>query len=227
MCEAAEAYRTLRTAIHFGASGEIKTVLITSPTPGDGKSTIASNLAISMAQAGHRTLLIDADMRRPMQHNVFGLTPALGLSAVLGDGGNLNDLALATNIEKLSLLACGAIPRNPSELLSSARFAAVLRGAREHFDRIVIDSPPVLPVADAKIVSASVDAVLLVVRIDKSNRKASALALEGLRSVGANVFGWVANDMSAASQATYGGYYGNYYGNGELHTPVVPAIKAA
>jgi succinoglycan biosynthesis transport protein ExoP len=225
MSEASEAYRTIRTAIHFGASGEIRTVMVTSPTPGDGKSTVASNLAISMAQAGHRTLLIDADMRRPTQHTVFEMAPVLGLSAVLAGTGNLKELAVATAVDGLTLLPAGAIPRNPSEMLSSIRFSQFLQSAGETFDRIVIDSPPVLPVADAKVIGAVVDAVLLVVRIDKSDRTASAAALEGLQSVGANVFGWVANDMSAASQAAYGGYYGKYEATAPA-APVTPSRAA-
>jgi Mrp family chromosome partitioning ATPase len=107
-------------------------------------------------------------------------------------------------------------------MLSSVRFTQFLQSVGELFDRIVIDSPPVLPVADAKVIGAVVDAVLLVVRIDKSDRTASAAALDGLQSVGANVFGWVANDMSAASQAAYGGYYGKY----EAVTPAAPVTPS-
>jgi capsular exopolysaccharide synthesis family protein len=218
MSEAAEAYRTIRTSLHFGATGEIRTMLVTSPTPGDGKSTVASNLAIALSQAGHRTLLIDADMRRPTQHRAFEMEPETGLSTVLAGACCLEDAAVETGIEGLTLLPAGPIPHNPSEMLSNIRFEEFLQVASETFDRVVIDSPPVLPVADAKVIGASVDAVMLVVRIDKSDRKASAVALDGLHSVGANVFGWVANDMSASRQMGYGGYYGKYYGNGQPPT---------
>jgi capsular exopolysaccharide synthesis family protein len=214
MCEAAEAYRTIRTALHFGATSAVKCVLVTSPTPGDGKSVTASNLAIAMAQAGHRTLLIDADLRRPTQQLSFEVNATAGLSTVLAGICSLQEALYETPVEGLSLLPSGPVPINPSELLSSTGFAAFVQMVSDNYDRVVIDSPPVLPVADTKAIAALADAVLLVVRIDKSDRKASALALEGLQSVRANVFGWVANDMSIMKQVGYAGYYGNYYGQG-------------
>ena len=203
--EAAEAYRNIRTALHFGATSAVKCVLVTSPTNGDGKSITASNLAVAMAQAGHRTLLVDADLRRPTQQASFGINPSRGLTTVLAGECALHDALSSTAVEGLSLLPSGPIPINPSEILSSSGFAAFVEMVGDNYDRVVIDCPPVLPLADTRSIAALADAVLLVVRIDKSDRKTSVLALQGLQSVGANIFGWVANDLTAKQQTSYTG----------------------
>src|SRR5262249_42958212 len=119
MSDIAEAYRTIRTAIYFGApEGVVKTILVTSPTPGDGKTTSASNLAIAMAQAGQRVLLVDCDFRRPMQHRIFGVEDGLGLTNVIAGTALLSKAVKPTSTRGLYLLPCGPIPSNPSELLS-------------------------------------------------------------------------------------------------------------
>src|SRR5438874_4810908 len=127
MSDVAEAYRTIRTAIYFGnPHGVAKTLLITSPSPGDGKTTLASNLAIAMAQAGNRILSLDADFRKPMQHKVFELQTRTGLSSVLAGEATLEEAIQDTPIAGLSVLPCGPIPANPSEILNSQTFADVL-----------------------------------------------------------------------------------------------------
>jgi len=210
MSETSEAYRTLRTAIHLASGMDHKTILLTSPTPGDGKSTTASNLAIAMAAAGHRTVLVDADLRRPVQHKVFEVDGSAGLADVLAGKSNLKDVLRRTTTKGLYLLPCGAVPANPAELVEGRGFRQVIDALKGTFDRVIIDSPPVMVVADARVIASSADATLLVLRMNKSDRRLAALALDVLQRAGAKVLGWVANDMSQAAER-YGGGYG-YYG---------------
>ena len=214
MSETAEAYRTIRTAVFFAAPGEdMKTILVTSPAPGDGKTTSASNLAIALAQAGHRTLLLDADFRKPTQHKVFQIDPKVGLSSVIAGHVKLREAVRQTETPGLYVLPCGPIPPNPSEILNGKRFAQVMEVLCNAFDRIVLDSPPVMPVTDARILAASADLTILVTRVDKSTERMSRHARDGLVSVGANILGVVVNDMSKRKREGYYGYgYGGYYG---------------
>ena len=214
MSETAEAYRTIRTAVFFAAPGEeMKTILVTSPAPGDGKTTSASNLAIALAQAGHRTLLLDADFRKPSQHKIFEIDPKVGLSSVIAGQVKLREAVRQTESAGLYVLPCGPIPPNPSEILNGKRFAQVMEVLCNAFDRIVLDSPPVMPVTDARILAASADLTILVTRVDKSTERMSRHARDGLLSVGANILGVVVNDMSKKKREGYYGYgYGGYYG---------------
>lgn len=214
MSESAEAYRTVRTALFFGAAGgDAKTFLLTSPSPGDGKSTSASNLAIAMAQAGHRTLLIDCDFRKPTQHKIFELEDKAGLSSVIAGQASLRDAIQRTRVARLQVLPCGPIPPNPAEILNGKRFAQVMDVLVRAYDRIVIDSPPVMPVTDSRILAASADVTLLVLRANKSTHRLSVHARDGLASVGANMLGVIVNDVPRR-QGGYGyggyGYYGSY-----------------
>jgi len=214
----AEAYRTIRTAVFFGAPvGEAKTMLVTSPAPSDGKSTLVSNLAIAMAQAGQNTLIIDADFRKPMQHNVFEINHEnCGLISVLAGAITLQEAIRSTKIKGLDILSRGPDVPNPSEILNSNSFAEVLKLLSNKYDRIIIDSPPVTPVTDAQILAAICDITLLVLRADKSTRRLSQQARDGLLSVGAHILGAVVNDVPRKSRYGYynnrGQYYG-YYGN--------------
>lgn len=209
----AEAYRTIRTAIYFGVpDGGARTILITSPAPGDGKSTAASNLAITMAQAGQRTLLVDADFRKPMIHEIFEINDERGLSSSL-TGQSTNGLAIqSSQVPGLDLLPCGPLPPNPSELLNSEAFAALLQKLASEYDRVVLDSPPVMPVTDARILGALCDVTVLVLRAERSTRKASEQARDGLLSVGARILGVLVNDVPRGRDRY--GYYGGYGGYG-------------
>ncbi len=208
--DVAEAYRTIRTALHYGTSKNVKTILLTSPAPSDGKSTSASNLAIALAQTGHRTLLLDSDLRKPVQHKIYNLHDKAGISDVLGGTAKLRDVIYPSGIARLSILPVGSIPRNPSEMMTSNRFAQVMESLIEGFDRIVIDTPPVMSVADARILASAADASILVVRCNKSKRKLSMMALEGLQSVGAKVVGVIVNDIPRGSREYGYGKYGTY-----------------
>ena len=214
----AEAYRTIRTAVFFGApKGEAKTILVTSPAPSDGKTTLVSNLAITMAQAGQKTLILDADFRKPMQHNVFRINHEyIGLSSVLAGATDLQEAIRSTEVNGLDILTRGPEVPNPSEILNSSGFAKLLKHLADRYDRIIIDSPPVTPVTDAQIIAAICDITLLVLRAEKSTRKISQQARDGLLSVGAHMLGVVVNDVPRKGRYGYYSSYGNYdgyYGN--------------
>jgi capsular exopolysaccharide synthesis family protein len=216
MSEVSEAYRAVRTAVHFGVpAGQARTIVVTSPTPGDGKSTLASNLAISMAQAGKHTLLLDADFRRPVQHKMFELKDESGLTAVLAGHEPLSKAVRRTVVEGLDLLPAGPLPLNPSELLNGESFASILEELSQKYDHIVIDCPPVIAVTDARILGAVCDLSLLVLRAGKTTRQGAELARSGLLSVGSRLLGVIVNDVPRGEEQY--GYYGSYVyqsGNG-------------
>ncbi len=208
----AEAFRTIRTAIFFGVPTGTKTMLITSPDAGDGKSTLVSNLAIAMAQAGQKIILLDADFRKPMQHVIFETDPDHGgLGAVLLGQRKLTEAIQATGVAGLNLLPCGFRTPNPSEILNSQRFTVLLKQLTEVYDRVIIDAPPVTVVADAQILGALCDVTILVLRAGKSTRKAGQRAIDSLHRVDAHLLGTVVNDV-AKSGDRYG-YYGSYGGS--------------
>jgi capsular exopolysaccharide synthesis family protein len=187
---------------------------VTSPERGDGKTTCASNLAISIAQASRRVLLVDADMRAPMQDLIFSMNGRQGLASVLTGKGTIEDCIRHTGIENLDLLPAGVAARNPSELLNSEKFIALIEQLSEKYDQVIIDSPPLLAVTDARIIAASADATVLVLRAGKSNRKLGELSIDGLFSVGAKLLGAVVNDVQRRRGYKYYGSYGRY-GYGE------------
>ena len=214
----AEAYRAIRTAVFFGApKDEAKTVLVTSPAALDGKTTLVSNLAIAMAQAGQKTLILDADFRRPMQHKIFQIDHRdRELGSVLACKKMLQEAIQPTGIEGLEVLPCGPHVPYPSEVLNSETFARTLEQLSKRYDRIVIDSPPVVSVTDSQILAAICNVTLLVLRAEKSTRKASQQARDALLNVGARVLGAVVNDVHGKN-GQYGyysgpGYYYRYHG---------------
>jgi polysaccharide biosynthesis transport protein len=209
----AEAYRTVRTAVFFGApKDEARTILVTSPAPGEGKSTAVSNLAIAMAQAGQKTLVVDADFRRPMQHRIFGLDRrAKGLSRVLAEQMTMAEAIDHTGLENLDVLTCGPQVPNPAELLNSKRFAQIVESLAEQYDRVLIDSPPVVAVTDAQILAALCAVTVLVLRAQVSTRRVSIQACESLLSVDAHLLGVVVNDVSRkCDRYGYSSGYGHY-----------------
>ena len=219
MSEVAEAYRAVRTAVNFGVpAGQSKTIVVTSPTPGDGKSTSASNLAIAMAQAGKRVLLLDADFRRPVQHKLFEVSQEVGVTSVLAGRDPLAKAIQKTAAEGLDLLPSGPIPLNPSELLNGESFAEILDELAASYDHIVLDCPPVVSVSDARILGAVCDVTILVLRSNKVTRKNVEYARASLASVGARVLGCVVNDV-ARGQASEG-YYGGYG-----YAPIEPVVR--
>jgi succinoglycan biosynthesis transport protein ExoP len=207
--EVAESFRSIRTALYFGAPKDrSKTLLITSPTAGNGKSTTAANLAAVMAQAGKKVLLVDADLRNPSQHIIFNLKDnRVGLSSLLSGQGTWERAIQRAPIDGLDLLPSGPKPRNPSEMLNSPMFGELLEMLAEKYDHIIIDSPPVMGVGDARIIAANSDLTLLVLRSEQSTRKLATLARDGLAGVGAHLLGVIVNDVSRSSETNFGGNY--------------------
>jgi protein-tyrosine kinase len=205
---AAEQYRSLRTRIKRAENGRaLRTIVITSPNKGDGKSLTAANLALTMAQEfQQRVLLIDGDLRRPAVHQLFGIAEGPGLTDVLMGGVELNQALVNVENHHLTLLPAGAIPTHPAELLGSASMRRVLDTLRTRFDRILIDMPPVAPLADLHIVAPMVDGVLMIVRAGITPRPAIERALAGLET--AKVLGLVLNEAggNVADTATYHDY---------------------
>lgn len=211
----AERCRGLRTSIAFvRGSMPAKTLMVTSPSSSEGKSATSLNLAISICQAGKRVLLVDADMRRPRLHQVFS-TPlqndSVGLAALLcGTAATEEAISQAPQEgpESLWLLPCGALPENPAELLDNGRIRRLLAELGERFDVIVIDTPPVLPVADPLILASQVDGVIVVTRCEQTARNELGRTLAGLLQADANILGVVLNEVDARQEREgYGGYY--------------------
>lgn len=211
----AEAYRAVRTALNFGTRGEgHKIIQITSPDPGDGKTTLSTNLAACIAQSGKRVLLIDADFRRPRVHKVFGSGGEIGLADVMTGDVELHDAISDTEMDNLWVLPCGSRPPNPSELLSQPRFVELLELLREQFDIVLIDTPPVLAVTDPCVVAPRVDGIVLLIRVTKYARPHAKRSVEMLESLGANLLGLVINGVGGQRPSLgygFGGQYGYRY----------------
>jgi capsular exopolysaccharide synthesis family protein len=205
---AAEQYRSLRTRIKRAEAGRsVRTILVTSPNKGDGKSLTAANLALTMAQEfNQRVLLVDADLRRPSVNHLFGRTSGPGLSDVLMGGAELDAALVAVPEHHLTLLPAGAPPAQPAELLGSASMRRILDALRTRFDRILIDMPPVAPLADVHNMAPMTDGVLMIVRAGITPRPAIERALSGLDM--GKVLGLVLNETGAEGPdaANYAGY---------------------
>ncbi|MEM7315089.1 MAG: CpsD/CapB family tyrosine-protein kinase, partial [Planctomycetota bacterium] len=217
----AEAFRAIRSALYFSSSRKnYKVIQVTSPVPGDGKSTMAGNLAVAIAMSGKKVLLIDADCRRPRVNALFGLDNEVGLATVLQNESQLEDAIFFTSVENLFIMPSGPTPSNPAELLTSPGFGQLLDIVKEDFDLVIVDTPPVLPVTDAVAVAARVDAVMLAIRIRKGVQITAMRAKEVLDGVDANVMGIVVNAVDGRyGRSSYGygygyGKYGRYSGYG-------------
>jgi polysaccharide biosynthesis transport protein len=218
----AEAARAVRTNLLFMSPDEpYRVLLVTSPGPSEGKTTVASCIAIAMAQGGQRVCLVDCDLRRPRLHHVFGTRTGLGLTNVLLDPSSLEQSLHSTEIPNLTVLGSGPLPPNPADLMHSEALGKLLETLEQRFDRIVIDSPPAGLVTDAVIISTRVDATLLVVRSLQTRRDAARRALRALRGVGANCPGFVLNASAPVGKDGYA-YYEEYRAN-----PETPAAATA
>jgi capsular exopolysaccharide synthesis family protein len=204
---AAEQYRSLRTRVRQAENGRsIRSIVITSPNKGDGKSLTAANLALTMAQEfSQRVLLVDADLRRPSIHRLFGINDVPGLSDVLMGVTALDDALVTIPEHHLAILPAGMIPTHPAELLGSTSMRRTLDTLRTRFDRILIDMPPVGPLADVSIASGMVDGLLMIVRAGVTPKPAIERALSGLDL--SKVLGLVLNDAGDTA-ASYGYGYG-------------------
>ena len=191
-------FRAIRTSLLLKGKGRrTQVMLLTSPTSGDGKTTLVSNIAIAMAEAGKRVLLIDADLRKCALHRVFTMALEPGLAKVLTGRAPIERAIRTTYIERLDLLSGGSTDIDPSRLFHSPQFEQTLAALRSRYDHICIDAPPVLPVSDAYVLAALSDGVVLVVRAGKSRRRDCIRARDGLLGVGANILGLAVNDANA------------------------------
>lgn len=217
----AEAYRTLRTSVQFaGLDRPLRTLQVTSPRSQDGKSTTATNLAVALARAGQRVILIDCDLRRPRVHDFFGLSNAVGFTSVLvGDVPLVNATQAVPGLDRLRVLASGPTPADPSELLSTRRAVELINSIKEACDIVVIDTPPVLPVSDALVLSDVIDAVIVVVAAGSTTKKEAQRAFELLRQVDAPVIGVVMNAGPAERGYGYGYGYSSELGRRQRRSP--------
>jgi capsular exopolysaccharide synthesis family protein len=205
-----ESYRSLRTNISYASvDKKIQSLLISSSQPGEGKSTTTANLAIAFAQLRKKTLLVDADLRKPVQHNVFGHSRGPGLSEYLV--GEVRDIELIiheTKVENLFIITAGGLPPNPSELLGSDRMSQLIDRLEQEWDMVLLDSPPVVAVTDASMISGEIDAIAMVVKAGTTQRSAVDRALDMMRNVKAPLIGAILN---GASHESLGGKYAYYY----------------
>jgi non-specific protein-tyrosine kinase len=204
---AAEAYRALRTNLTFAALDKpIETLVVTSPAPGAGKSVSLANLAVTMAQSERRTVLVDADLRQPSLHEIFGLPNDRGLTTMFVEPETMAAPPLVeTGVENLLLLPSGPLPPNPADLLGSRRMEEVIAALRDHADVILFDAPPIIAVTDGAVLGTKVDGVLLVVGAGRTRRDHAQRAQELLERVRVRVIGAVL--VNAPRDVSLGGYY--------------------
>ena len=208
----AEAYRTLRTNIQFmNPDNPIRTLVVSSAGPGDGKSTTVVNIAITFASLGKKTLLIDSDLRKPILHKVFDISRGPGLTHAMIEDLNDSDIIRATEIPNLYIITCGDIPPNPSEILSSQKLKNFIERMKSEFEIVLFDSPPIIAVTDASVISKMTDAILLVVKAGVTDTRVVARAIELLRQVKTHLIGAVLNGVNITGGYDSYYYYYNYY----------------
>lgn len=207
----AEAARSIRTNIFFMSPDRpYRTLLVTSAGPSEGKTTVACCIAIAMAQAGRRVVLLDCDMRRPRLHRVFGMEKDVGVTTALMDLSQMDTIIHETVVPNLSVVTTGPLPPNPAEILHSEAFANMLKALRDRFDCVVIDSPPVVPVTDSAVLSTAVDGTVLVLRAFKTTKELARRAARSIRDVGGHLVGTVLNAVDL-DRHEYGYRYYYYY----------------
>ena len=207
-----EQFKTIRTNINFSMPDkDLKTLLITSATPSEGKSTISSNVAVVFAQEGKKVLLVDADMRKPTVHHTFKLNNTLGLANLLTRQAVLEEVIQPTDLENLQVMTSGPIPPNPAELLTSQMMATIMETLAQAYDVVIFDAPPILSVTDAQILSNKCDGTILVVSSGTAEKVSVVKAKEALVASQANIVGVVLNNFKLERDH----YYYQYYGTAE------------
>ncbi|MDH7502663.1 MAG: polysaccharide biosynthesis tyrosine autokinase [Verrucomicrobiota bacterium] len=208
---ASESFRTVRAAIALGSkAGKMRVLTVTSTIPSEGKSLVASNLAIVTAQTGLKTLLIDSDMRRPSAHKAFQLHSPVGLAAYLMEKAqSIDELIHTTDIPNLDVVCCGAAPSQPSELLGSRRMMQFMQEVSKRYDRIIMDCPPISAVSDPLVLSAMADGVVYVTKFNKIRREHARKSIQRLLDAGIHICGVVLNDIDFEGRDSY--YYSYYY----------------
>jgi capsular exopolysaccharide synthesis family protein len=216
----AEAFRNLRTNVLFSTTEEGgRSLVVTSTGPGEGKTTVAGNLAVALAQAGQRVLLVDGDMRKPKVHVAFKESQTPGLSNVLVGNARASEAVRKTTVQNLWLLLAGVAPPNPAELLGSQRFRDFLIALQEHFDWVIVDTPPVMAVTDASVVAHLSNGVVFVVGCEQTSKHTANAALEQLEGAKAKFLGGVLNKVDVERHSYYYSHYyrkdyGGYYTSG-------------
>jgi capsular exopolysaccharide synthesis family protein len=209
---AAEAYRTLRTSIQFaGLDHKCRSVLVTSSSPGEGKSTTVANFGVVLAQAGQRVCLVDSDLRRPTLHRIFGLGNARGLTSALLDDVPFTTHAQPTAVPGLFVLTSGPLPPNPAELVGSNKMREALEAASADYDTLLLDSPPIVSVADAIALGAVTDGVVLVVQAGKVPHDVVRRATAQIEAVKGRILGVVMNSVNLKRDGYYYDYYRYYH----------------
>jgi len=210
---ASESYRGIRTSLLFSSADRPpKIILVTSAGPSEGKTLTSTNLAITMAQAGSRVVIVDCDMRKPKVHKMFGIGRDKGMSSVLVSNeldNILQEVIIHTDIPNLDVIPCGPIPPNPSEIIGSQKMSRIMEKLQEQYDRIILDSPPITAVTDSTVLAKFVDGVMLVVHAGVTPRQVVKTGLEQVQGVDANVLGAVLNDVDTGKESYY--YYQYYY----------------
>ena len=220
---AAESYRVLRTAVRFiDPDRALRSLIITSPSAGEGKTSTASNLAVTLAQAGEVVILVDADLRRTKLATLFDVGPEPGLTSLLIGEGSLDNTLVKVG-DRLSFLPTGPLPPNPSELLGSEAMAGLVRELHSRCDVLIFDSPPLLPVTDAQVLSTQVDGVVLVARFGRTERELLSQARERLAVVGARIFGCVMNAVPASADYSEEYSYTSFRSDGDKRRWALPA----
>ncbi|MGE5627293.1 MAG: CpsD/CapB family tyrosine-protein kinase [Solirubrobacterales bacterium] len=211
-----EAYKTLRTNMQFSSyDKQVQTIVITSSGPGEGKSTVSSNLAVVFAQSGHKTILIDCDLRRSKLHRIFQISNNKGLSNFLAGQCNEDEIINSTPVDNLSVIPSGTRPPNPSELLASNKMQSFLEKLKEEYQYIILDTPPVIMVTDAQVLSRYSEGVVLVICADQVDRGAAIRSKELLLKVNARILGVVLNKVKSSGKGYYDRYSDYYYNEGE------------
>src|SRR5512143_4141228 len=206
---AAEAFRTLRTNIMFAAlSSPIQTLILTSPAPDEGKSSTVANLAVTMVQAGHRTILVDADLRRPSQHTLWNLSNDRGLTSMMLDENALAEPPLCSvNLDNLALLTSGPLPPNPADLFGASRMEDVLAALKARAEYVLFDAPPVLAVTDTALLASKLDALLLIIKAGATHRDHAQRAKELLQRANIRIIGVALSNAPRDTSMT--SYYGS------------------
>lgn len=220
----AEAYRNIRSALLLNPSGKpFRTLTVISAVPKEGKTTTSANLATSFAQTGHKVLIVDADLHRGGIHRFFGLQAGRGLTEILTGRSTLDQVVQHTAVAGLDLIGTGAFPDNPAELVLRREMKEFLAHASELYDLVVLDAPPILAVSESTVIASQTDGVLLVVWGGRTSRKLVVAAVRQLLSRGANLLGFVLNNLDLARMGNYGasGYY-HYYGYDYRYEEDVP-----
>jgi capsular exopolysaccharide synthesis family protein len=217
---AAEAYRTLRTSIQFaGLDHKCRSIVVTSSSPGEGKSTTVANFGVVLAQTGSRVCLVDSDLRRPTLHRIFGLGNSRGLTTALLDGVPFTEVAQTTNVPGLFVLTSGPLPPNPAELVGSNRMREALEGAGGDYDMVLLDSPPVVSVADAVALATFADGVVMVVQTGKVPHEVIRRAISQILAVKGRILGVVMNGVNMKRDGYYYDYYRYYHSYYAPETP--------